>query len=279
MEKKRLIANVVKPWDVKAGKLVAPVVLIRQGVLCGSAGCVLWKGDVIKASVKQWEGIPVVLNHPKIDGQFVSAKQKPGHIIGRVTKPRFDSFKNCLHATIEVSIGRPNTNNIMDLKEVSVGVFGESKTETGLYHNKYYEAVATSMIPDHLALLKGDIGACSWEDGCGIRVNQKCDNYMRNFMDEMFTSIAFNAIYNSQKHKLNNSKTMEEEVLMPMLLQSEEQEKEIDVNSWEESEILPPLDVALSIHKAKNNAAKEANNKNENSIGDEDEAPLMPNSY
>lgn len=274
MEKKRLIANVVKPWDVKDGKLVAPVVLIRQGVLCGSAGCVLWKGDVIKASTKLWEGIPVVLNHPTIDGQFVSAKQKPGDIIGRVTKPQFDSFKNCLRARIEVNIGKPNTNNIMDLKEVSVGVFGENKAEVGQYYNKYYEAVATSMIPDHLALLKGEIGACSWEDGCGIRVNQKCDSYMRNFMIEMFTGVAFNAMNNSQKYKLNNTQTMKEEVLMPMLLNSQEQEQEIDINSWEDSEILPPLDIALLIHRA-----KKANNQNTNSVGDEDDEPLMPNSY
>ena len=245
MEKKRLIANVERSWEIKEHALVAPAVLIKQGVMCGSAGCVLWKKDVIKASVEKWEGVPVVLNHPKIDGQFVSVNETPNERIGRVTNPKFDSFQNCIRADIEVDFSWVDENDIssiMDWKEVSVGVFGENESKTGEYYTKHYEAVATSMMPDHLALLKGEIGACSWEDGCGIRVNNKCDKY----------------------------KYMENEVLMPTsILDGKQAQTEIDVNSWEDSDILPPCDVALLINRAKN--------KNRNS-GGEDEEILMPTS-
>jgi len=250
MKKKTLIANVVKPWQVNNGKLIAPVTLIKQGVLCGSGGCVLWKNDIIKASVNKWEGVPVVLNHPMVNGQFVSANETPHEIIGRVTKPHFDSFHNCLRGYVEIDVNRQKVAQVQDLKEVSIGVFSDTDYESGTYYNKSYSYVAKEMHPDHLALLKGQIGACSWEDGCGIRINSK-ESTMEMFIDNMAKYIA-NQI-NSNNNNLN-SKIMNEEVLMPLDCRCKGKIKEenlIDVNAWDESEILPPGDVAAMLSNAK----------------------------
>jgi hypothetical protein len=270
--RKTLIANVVKPWTVKDGKLVAPVTLMKQGVMCGSGGCVLYKGDLIKASTKYWEGVPVVVNHPQKDGVYVSANQTPNEIIGHITKPYYDSFQNCLRGHVEISIAKHKKTNVQDLKEVSIGAIVDTDETAGLYFNKYYDTIATSMIPDHLALLQGQVGACSWEDGCGIRVNScKCnDPYLKNMLIDMLAHAAANKI-NQNNYKLNNSEIMkEDEILMPIGLDGGTVEQPIGVNAWEESDVLPPTEIAFLINKAKN--------KN-NSVGDEGEEVLMPTGY
>jgi len=43
----------------------------------------------------------------------------------------------------------------------------------GDWNEEHYIAIAHNHRPDHLALLPGGRGACSVEDGCGIRVNKK----------------------------------------------------------------------------------------------------------
>lgn len=38
-----------------------------------------------------------------------------------------------------------------------------------------FKRIARNLNPDHLALLPGGTGACSWEDGCGVRANERKD--------------------------------------------------------------------------------------------------------
>jgi len=42
----------------------------------------------------------------------------------------------------------------------------------GVWNEEEYHSIVRNYRPDHLALLPGAIGACSWEDGCGIRANK-----------------------------------------------------------------------------------------------------------
>lgn len=271
--RKTLIANVVQPWKSVNGNLTAPVTLIKQGVMCGSGGCVLYRADLIKQSVEQWDGMPVVVNHPKIDGLYVSAKDTPHEIIGHIRKPYFDSFQNCLRAHVEINTAKPTTGGIMTLKEVSVGVFAETQPEPGYYFNKYYEAVATKIKPDHLAILKNDVGACSWEDGCGIRVNacQCNDPYMKNILIDMLSHAAAKQmnIYKSNQYKPKTSKTMEEVLMHVPLSGKTKDDQEIDVNAWKDVEILPLTDIAFLLNKA----------KKDNKAGDEGDEILLPTSF
>jgi len=57
------------------------------------------------------------------------------------------------------------------LIEVSVGVFSDEEVEQGEWNGEQYMAIAKGLRPDHLAILPDMIGACSIEDGCGIRLN------------------------------------------------------------------------------------------------------------
>jgi hypothetical protein len=57
--------------------------------------------------------------------------------------------------------------------EVSLGVFTEDEPTSGNWNGEDYVAIARSHRPDHLALLPGEQGACSWADGCGVRANQE----------------------------------------------------------------------------------------------------------
>jgi hypothetical protein len=56
---------------------------------------------------------------------------------------------------------------------VSIGAYTQEEEEIGNWNGEDYIAVAKAYNPDHLAILPGEVGACSWADGCGIRVNQK----------------------------------------------------------------------------------------------------------
>ena len=48
-----------------------------------------------------------------------------------------------------------------------------------------YNAIATDLKPDHLAVLLHEKGACSWEDGCGIRANEGGESIPAQFIQAL----------------------------------------------------------------------------------------------
>ena len=68
-----------------------------------------------------------------------------------------------------------------NLIEVSVGIFTDNEDAEGDWNGEKYLAVAHNYRPDHLALLPGEVGACSINDGCGLRVNS--ENVITNIAD------------------------------------------------------------------------------------------------
>lgn len=176
--------------------LVVPVTMIVEGVLSGSNGPLLHLAEDFGKFPEAWNGIPVVINHPAINGQNVSANSPElidSSTVGRVYNSRIEN--NCLKGEVwleetklnEVS---PDTFSAIGLKqsiEVSVGVFTEYDATPGTYNGREYTAIARNHRPDHLALLPGGVGACSIADGCGIRVNSKKkgeENEMSVIIDE-----------------------------------------------------------------------------------------------
>jgi hypothetical protein len=57
--------------------------------------------------------------------------------------------------------------------DVSAGVFTDDEPTSGDFNGEQYNAIARNHRPDHLALLPGERGACSWADGCGVRTNKE----------------------------------------------------------------------------------------------------------
>lgn len=165
--------------------IIAPVTMLVPGVLPGSDGPLYYPPEEVSVNVDTWNGIPIVLNHPQIDGQFVSARDPDilsqygiGHIYRAVFNKKLtakayldkerlqslapDILANLLNGKpIEVSTGLFLTN-----EEHEERVFNTSKGRT-----KPYKNTAKNYRPDHLAILTNDKGACAVDDGCGLNVN------------------------------------------------------------------------------------------------------------
>jgi hypothetical protein len=164
--------------------IVVPVVMMVEGVHSGSMGPLLHTADELGKYPASWNGIPVVINHPIDDeGNNISANS-PDIIDSRVTVGRvYNAHMVDTKLMAEVYLDEARLTEVSpqalsaimngEPLEVSIGVFTDEDSVSGTWHEEQYNAVAINHRPDHLALLPGGTGACSWEDGCGIRVNQK----------------------------------------------------------------------------------------------------------
>lgn len=161
---------------------VVPVVMMVEGVHHGSRGPLLYTEEELAASVSAWNGMPVTIGHPQDEeGSYISANL-PGvldGIVGRIYNTRMQGSKLTAEAWIDVnSLTELSSDAFEYIKEkkaldVSVGCFSEEVRERGEFNGEEYRGEATNIRPDHLALLPGEVGACSWDDGCGIRTNSK----------------------------------------------------------------------------------------------------------
>ena len=164
------------------GCLVVPVVMMVEGVHIGSHGPLLHEINELGRFPASWNGMPVVIDHPEIEGQNVSANMPDvidARMIGRVYNTRVDGAKLVAQAWIDEERLRQLSSVILaqieagEPIEVSLGMFTEELTSEGEFNGEQYEAIARNHRPDHLALLPGGVGACSIADGCGIRANNK----------------------------------------------------------------------------------------------------------
>lgn len=173
--------------------LVVPVVMIVEGVLNGSHGPLLHLASDFGKIPESWDGIPVVIYHPEKDGVSISANSPEvidSVMVGRVYNAQLNSSRLTAEVWLdEEKLGKVSEDTLSAVQakkpiEVSVGVFTEDEKTPGVYGDVKYNAIARNHRPDHLALLPGAKGACSLEDGCGIRANQKrMDTVERNLLD------------------------------------------------------------------------------------------------
>jgi len=167
--------------------LVVPVVALVQGVLqsMNSTAPELALAEEFGRIPAAWNGRPVVMNHPVVDGVPVSASSPKvlesvqfGWVFNSVLdgeKLKVEAWLDtakiaALGGEVATTLDRIQSGTIV---EVSTGLFtGVDETE-GVYDGKEYEGIWRNIIPDHLAFLsEGLIGACSVDDGCGTpRVN------------------------------------------------------------------------------------------------------------
>jgi len=169
--------------EVLDGKthIVVPVVMMVEGVHCGSHGPILHQAAELASFTEAWNGIPVTINHPEEGGANVSANSPQvldRDSVGRIFNAH---YANGLKAEAWINVEKITVRSPMALAyikqnrplEVSVGVFNDTEITEGEWNGETYESIASNYRPDHLALLPGETGACSWVDGCGIRANKK----------------------------------------------------------------------------------------------------------
>jgi len=174
--------------------LVVPVVMMTEGVHRGSHGPILHLAEELGKFPGAWDGIPVCVNHPSDGDGHVSANS-PGIIdewvIGRVFNTQMDGKKLRAEAWLDPELLARMSPEALEAigkglpMDVSVGVFTDEDMQVGDWNGERYVAVARNHRPDHLALLPGGTGACSWSDGCGVRAYQG---------DQMINKIQTNAI-------------------------------------------------------------------------------------
>ena len=160
--------------------LVAPVTMLVAGVLNDA----LVTAEEAGKYAASWNGRPVTLGHPQRNGEYVSAgtpEINATEAPGQIWNAAFADDK--LAAEIWIDIAKATAIGgdalvVMDRLrgnhpvEVSTGYFADHEQSIGTHNGKTYNMIARNLRPDHLALLPGGVGACSWQDGCGTpRVN------------------------------------------------------------------------------------------------------------
>lgn len=165
--------------------LIVNGVPLVEGVLNGR----LVQATEFGSFVKDWDGVPVVIRHPKKNngsarvpepdvvtvGRFYNAKIDPK---GKRLLGEFWIEKDLLLATPE---GEAILSQIYGNRpmEVSTGYFSASHAESGEWNSKKYTLIDRNLHPDHIAILPDEVGACSLKDGCGLVRNsaviQNCE--------------------------------------------------------------------------------------------------------
>jgi len=180
----RRFATQLKAGQAKRGELdgrevlIVPVVMARSDVVMN--GGLIPVEEFFPAS---WNGRPVVIDHPEERGQFIEAG-RPDVIerseIGKVFRARVDDKALKAEAWLDIEKAEKIQPGLIDQLEngsielnVSTGYFADAEAKEGREGGRRYKELHRNLKPDHLAFLPNDKGACSWEDGCGVRFNKE----------------------------------------------------------------------------------------------------------
>jgi len=166
--------------------LVAPAVMMLEGVLNGSGGPIYYPKDEISKFPAAWNSKPVVVYHPERNGVGITACD-PDIItnrgIGVMLNTKWEDDKLKTEVWFEIERANIVDNRIMEavenkkVMELSTGLYIESDGIAGEFNGKHYDGTARNFQPDHLALLPDLKGACSVDDGAGfLRLNKENTN-------------------------------------------------------------------------------------------------------
>lgn len=166
--------------------LVVPVIALVEGVLqaMNAPTPELALASEFGKVPESWNGRPIVMNHPIIDNSPVSANSPSvleeyqfGYMFNTVledSKLKTEAWLDVarvaeLGGEVESTVARIQSGEDV---EVSTGLFCATEPTKGRFNSREYKAIWRNVLPDHLAFLsEGVLGACSGEDGCGVRAN------------------------------------------------------------------------------------------------------------
>lgn len=168
--------------------LVAPVVMMVEGVLVGNQGSIFYAEEDILRSVEAWNHKPLTIGHPDANGVKVSGctpEMLEAFAVGMVLNTRYDARSKKLKAEAWFDKSRfdqvPDAIHVLNAltngekMEVSTGLYVEAITAAGVHKNKAFTRKATAYRPDHLAILPHAVGACSIAEGAGLLANQQAE--------------------------------------------------------------------------------------------------------
>ncbi len=164
--------------------VVVPVVALvgdQVIVAANASGPELVPASVIERSHSEWNGRPVVGDHPMdASGEPVSAND-PGTCeracFGRIANPSFRNNRLVVEAWLDADKAKavgPDAEGVLERAlvgepiEVSIGAWVRTNNTPGQIDSNEYVATWTDIGSDHLAMLpEGVLGACDNEMGCG----------------------------------------------------------------------------------------------------------------
>lgn len=169
--------------------LVVPVVMAKYSVVMN--GGLIPEGEFIPES---WDGVPVTIGHPQENESFVTAN-RPDILeqwcVGRIFNAQVKGDALVGEAWIDVDkaervypglVARIVKSSTMD---VSTGYFCEEEDVAGEANGQKYDHVQHHLLPNHLALLPDEEGACNWNSGCGVRTHKAKRGMQVNVKDTL----------------------------------------------------------------------------------------------
>ena len=162
--------------------IVVPIIDLVEGVHAGSGGAVMYPGAEIQRTAGDWNGVPLTIDHPEVDGNHVSALNPEvltKWAVGTFENVRFENGKLVGEGWISLERVQEISPKTLQLiqeghpLEVSTGLFTTSDNQSGTFNGESFDSTVSDFVPDHLALLPNDVGACSFQDGCGVRSNKE----------------------------------------------------------------------------------------------------------
>lgn len=192
--------------DMMEGRdwVVAPTQMITEGVHNGSDGPIYYPAEELAKLPASWNHKPVVVYHPEVNGESVSACdpiQLTTRKVGIMLNTKWDGDTKKLGTetwldplrmgVVDNRVAEAIENN--EMMEVSTGLFMDLDKEEGEWNGEAYTGVARNLQPDHLALLPDKKGACSIEDGAGfLRVNEESGTITCKTMEGDVETVAIN---------------------------------------------------------------------------------------
>lgn len=137
--------------------------------------------DEFGAFEKDWDGVPLVLRHPKQNNGSARVPDPDVPIIGRFFGASLDPSNRRMtgeywfdkDALLSFGEGQKIYENILAGKviEQSTGYYANIEDKPGVHAGTPYTGIQHDIHPDHIAILPDEIGACSIRDGCGVNRN------------------------------------------------------------------------------------------------------------
>lgn len=162
--------------------LAVPMVMIKEGVLNGSDGPILYTSEELAKVPQVWNTKPVVVQHPTLNGKSLSACDPDvleKYRVGMIMNTSWDGQRLKAEAWLEPSRLKSVDSRVLnavqkgEMMEVSTGLFSEIESKPGVFKGRHYKGVVRNLRPDHLAILPDSIGACSIADGAGLMRNSR----------------------------------------------------------------------------------------------------------
>lgn len=176
--------------------LVVPVIMAKAGVEMNGATI---SADELHAD--SWNGVPVTLTHPKENGNDVSAnspKALEQFGVGTIFNAKFEDGSLKAEAWVNIEKANKIDSTLVDRLQAMENIDVSTGYFSDIENNEYKD-----IKPDHLALLPNDVGACSFNDGCGVRTN---GGYIS--LAEHYQLLRDNNLNNKNKSNMKNKEEL-----------------------------------------------------------------------